>query len=286
MSNASISDAEWRTNKFYAIPKSIPEISKLLKSISFAEKVNIHLSTSGMKMTVEEAKCLQVVVFLNKELFQVYHLQDDEELAMKVSLKEMLDCLKRMTPDGSRHFSRTLDTTPGAKLYFVVENDETIFKMLLLEDSVETFFRIRVEEYDELIEFELEPVVIKIMMKSQEVWEYFKILEDVSPDIIGLAVMPNESLVISANCTEGSVELVLPKTADVIETFECSQPLKTTYKLSSIKHAIKIMVLSSKCALKQDPRGILCFCFLIEGEIDSFVEYYCIPQVTDSDQFL
>jgi hypothetical protein len=204
---------------------------------------------------------------------------------MKVSLKEMLDCLKRMTPEGSRQFSRTLDTTPGAKLYFVVESDETIFKMLLVEDCAETFFRIRVEEYDELIDFDLTPVIIKIMMKAQEVWEYFRILEDVSPDIIGLTVTPNESLVISADCTEGSVELVLPKTADVIESFECSQALKSSYKLSSIKHAIKIMALSSKCALKQDPRGILCFCFLIEGEIDSFVEYYCIPQIGDSDPF-
>ena len=66
----------------------------------------------------------------------------------------------------------------------------------------------KAEEYDELIEFELNPVVVKIMMKAQEVWEYFKTLEDVSPDFIGFKVTPRKSLTVSAECSEGSVEVM------------------------------------------------------------------------------
>ena len=75
------------------------------------------------------------------------------------------------------------------------------------EDAAESFFRIRVEEYDALIEFELTPVVIKIMLKAQEVAEYFKAVEDVSPEIIGFRVAPSEPLIVSADCQEGSVEV-------------------------------------------------------------------------------
>ena len=77
----------------------------------------------------------------------------------------------------------------------------------LEEDMCESFFRIRIEEYDALIEFELVPVVVKIMMKAQELSEYFKTLEDVSPDIVGFKVSPQDPLIISADCQEGSVEV-------------------------------------------------------------------------------
>ena len=43
----------------------------------------------------------------------------------------MLDCLKKMTPDGYKFSSRTLEATQaGVKMQFLIEGEENTFKMM------------------------------------------------------------------------------------------------------------------------------------------------------------
>ncbi|XP_023331152.1 cell cycle checkpoint protein RAD1-like [Eurytemora carolleeae] len=57
---------------FVAKLENIKPLSNLLKSLSFKERANFFISPNGMKVTVEESKCMQLSAFIEQGYFHQY----------------------------------------------------------------------------------------------------------------------------------------------------------------------------------------------------------------------
>ncbi|VDN12145.1 unnamed protein product [Dibothriocephalus latus] len=64
----------------------------LLKSVHFRDLATLFVSKNGLKVTVEDAKCVQGSAFLQADLFEEFKICQPI-IAFKINLNILLDCL-------------------------------------------------------------------------------------------------------------------------------------------------------------------------------------------------
>jgi len=81
----------------------------------------------------------------------------------------------------------------------------------------------------------------------------------------------------------GSCDMDYPNDREVLETFECEEPLTFSYKLLHISRAIRALQNSTKTSLRIDNGGLLCLQLLMPspgprgGHSEAFVQFSCLP---------
>lgn len=55
----------------------------------------------GLKLTVEEMKCIETSAYIPRDMFSSYHIETDEEVKFKISLKVLTECLHIYGDDGN-----------------------------------------------------------------------------------------------------------------------------------------------------------------------------------------
>ncbi|CAB1352045.1 unnamed protein product [Coregonus sp. 'balchen'] len=218
---------------------NVRNLSNILKAITFKDHAIFNATPNGLKVTVEDSKCLQANAFIQAEIFQEFTIREDS-VGFQVNLTVLLDCLTIF--GGS--------TVPGvATALRMCYNGYGYPLTLFLEEcGVVTVCKINTQEPDEPIDFEFcsTNVTNKVILQSESLKEAFSEL-DMTSEVLQITMSP-------------------------------SQPY-FRYKMSLLKPSTKALALSCKVSVRTDGRGFLSLQYLVrndDGQI-CFVEYYCCP---------
>ncbi|KAF7323217.1 hypothetical protein HMN09_00102400 [Mycena chlorophos] len=182
--------------------------------------------------------------------------------------------------------------------------------LLIMEDSSGPTTTCEITTYEAephlQLPFENERMVLKIILKSSWLREA---LSEIDPscekltfighpppnnDPLGRQRAPLRSssvplLRIQASGTFGSTEMEYPNDREVLETFECTQPVRFSYRVGHISRTLRALQSSTKTSLRIDDEGLLSLQFLMpapprnavggkpEGSSDGFIEFRCLP---------
>lgn len=80
--------------KYLLVAKAdnVKHISSLLKAVNFKDVGVCFATEHGLKIVVEDSKCVQANTFIGSEIFQEYHLNDDT-VAFRIDLNTLIECL-------------------------------------------------------------------------------------------------------------------------------------------------------------------------------------------------
>lgn len=243
------------------------------------------ISSNGIKVTVEDAKCVQSNAFVKSDLFQEFNLQagrGDEEgtddLSFSINQKVVLECLNCLAGDGAY-------SGPSVNLcYSGYGHPLTI----LLEDrGVISDSQINTREAEECLDFNFANanVVSKIIMSSQLLKDIFSEL-DSSSEYIQFIISPDEpNFCIKTSGPAGNIKISVPKTSEMVEHFSSATTSTARYRLAMLKHGIKPLGLSDKVSVRMDDREFLCLQFMVRTDSGpAFIEYYCAPEEDNPDR--
>ncbi|KAF7305213.1 hypothetical protein MKEN_01236500 [Mycena kentingensis (nom. inval.)] len=150
--------------------------------------------------------------------------------------------------------------------------------------------------------FENDHMVLKIILKSSWLREALSEIDsscekltfigNPPPDVDNAntngrraALRPSSAplLRIQASGTFGSTEMEYPNDREVLESFECTQPVRFSYRVGHITRTLRALQSSTKTSLRIDDEGLLSMQFLmprpnkVDGGQDGFIEFRCLP---------
>lgn len=251
---------------------SARNVSNILKAIHFKETATVFASPMGLKVTVEDAKCIQANAFIQEGIFQEFTIKE-EQLTFKINLTVLLECLTIFGSGpvgGSATSLKMCYAGYGSPLLLILE-----------EDGVLTDCSIKTLDPDEVLDFNFSStnVINKIIMKSECLKEAFSEL-DMTSDVLEFLMSPDTPhFRLSTFGNAGSTFSDFPKDSDMMESFQCAQTQTNRYKVSLLKPSVKALALSSRVSIRTDNRGFLSLQYMIKNEDGQvcFVEYYCAP---------
>ncbi|CAG0888127.1 unnamed protein product [Darwinula stevensoni] len=86
-----------QSNALMAKIDNARNVAQLLKAVNFRDTAVVYVSSNGLKVTVEEAKCVQANAFIQSDLFQQFFLRDAEDtLVFRINLSFFLHCLQML----------------------------------------------------------------------------------------------------------------------------------------------------------------------------------------------
>ncbi|XP_043926121.1 cell cycle checkpoint protein RAD1 [Protopterus annectens] len=247
-------------------------ISNILKAIAFKDHATVFATTNGIKVTVENAKCLQANAFIQAGIFQEFNIQEDT-VSFRINLTVLLDCL---TIFGG---SAVPGMTTALKMCYKGYGHPLV--LFLEEGGVVTVCKINTQEPEETLDFDFcsTNVINKIILQSESLREAFAEL-DMTSEVLQITMSPDKPFFrLSTFGNAGSAHCDYPKDSDMMEAFHCTQTQINKYKISLLKPSTKALALSCKVSIRTDNRGFLSLQYMIRNEDGQicFVEYYCCP---------
>nr|XP_061800564.1 cell cycle checkpoint protein RAD1-like [Nerophis lumbriciformis] len=259
---------------------NVRNLSNILKAIAFKDHAIFTATPNGLKVTVEDSKCLQANAFIQAEIFQEFTIKEDQ-IGLQINLTVLMDCLSI--------FGGT--AVPGAStaLRLCYKGYGYPLTLFLEEGSVVTVCKINTQEPEEPIDFEFcsSNVTNKVILLSESLKEAFSEL-DMTSEVLEITMSPSQPYFrLSTFGNAGSADYDYPKDSDMMELFHCTTTQSNRYKMALLKPSTKALALSCKVSVRTDSRGVLSLQYMVrndDGQI-CFVEYYCCPneEVDDED---
>uniref|UniRef100_A0A3Q2X0H5 RAD1 homolog (S. pombe) n=1 Tax=Haplochromis burtoni TaxID=8153 RepID=A0A3Q2X0H5_HAPBU len=277
-------------------------LSNILKAITFKDHAIFTATTNGLKVTVEDSKCLQANAFIQAEIFQEFTIREDL-VAFQINLTVLLDCLNIFggtTTPGKIHKNKRIkkklhlrwDSTCFLSVFCDAAGVSTALRMcykgygypltlFLEEGGVVTVCKINTQEPEEPIDFEFcsTNVTNKVILQSESLKEAFSEL-DMTSEVLQITMSPSQPYFrLSTFGNAGNAHYDYSKDSDMMELFKCTETQTNRYKMSLLKPSTKALALSCKVSVRTDNRGFLSLQYLVrndDGQI-CFVEYYCCP---------
>ncbi|XP_005386246.1 PREDICTED: cell cycle checkpoint protein RAD1 isoform X2 [Chinchilla lanigera] len=251
---------------------NVRNFSTILKAIHFQDHATCFVTKNGVKVTVENAKCVQANAFIKAGVFQEF-LVREEPIIFRINLTVLLDCLSIF---GSNPMPGTLTA-----LRMCYQGYGHPLMLFLEEGGVVTVCKINTQEPKETLDFDFcnTNVTSKIILLSEGLREAFSEL-DMTSEILQITISPDTPYFrLSTFGNAGSSHLDYPKDCDLMEAFHCNQTQVNRYKISLLKPSTKALVLSCKVSIRTDDRGFLSLQYMIKNEDGhvNFVDYYCCP---------
>ncbi|XP_033890799.3 cell cycle checkpoint protein RAD1 isoform X1 [Acipenser ruthenus] len=254
-------------------------LSNILKAIQFKDHATFLATSNGIKVTVEDSKCLQANAFIQAEIFQEFSIQEDS-VVFRINLAVLLDCL---TIFGG---SAVPGVTTALKMcYNGYGYPLTLF---LEEGGVVTVCKINTQEPEETLDFDFcsTNVINKVILQSDSLREAFSEL-DMTSEVLQITMSPDKPYFrLSTFGNSGSAHCDYPKDSDMMEVFQCTQTQTNRYKMSLLKPSTKALSLSCKVSIRTDNRGFLSLQYMVrndDGQI-CFIEYFCCPDEEVGEQ--
>ncbi|XP_049593644.1 cell cycle checkpoint protein RAD1 [Syngnathus scovelli] len=256
-------------------------LSNIVKAIAFKDYALFTATRNGLKVTVEDSKCLQANAFIQAEIFQEFTIKEDV-VGLQINLTVLLDCLSIF--GGS--------TVPGGvttALRLCYRGYGYPLTLFLEEGGVVTVCKINTQEPEEPLDFEFcsSNVTNKVILLSESLKEAFSEL-DMTSEVLQITMSPSQPYFrLSTFGNSGSAHYDYPKDSDMMELFNCTSTQTNRYKMSLLKPSTKALALSSKVSVRTDSRGVLSLQYLVrndDGQI-CFVDYYCCPDEEVDDDY-
>ncbi|KAM6230552.1 cell cycle checkpoint protein RAD1 [Porphyrio hochstetteri] len=247
-------------------------LSSLLRAVRFRDHATCFATANGIRVTVEDAKCVQANAFIQAEIFQEFTLLE-ESVTLRINLSVLLDCLTIFGTSSSPGVSTALRMCYRGYGYPLM--------LFLEEGGVVTVCKINTQEPDELLDFDFcsTNVINKIILQSEGLREAFAEL-DMTSEVLQITMSPDKPYFrLSTFGNAGSTHVDYPRDSDLIEAFHCNQTQTNRYKISLLKPSTKALALSCKVSIRTDVQGFLSLQYMIRNEDGQicFVEYYCCP---------
>ncbi|XP_012063913.1 PREDICTED: cell cycle checkpoint protein RAD1-like [Atta cephalotes] len=247
-------------------------IIELLKATNFKEIATCLGSENGLKITVEDAKCMQASAYIPSTVFDEFELKED--VTFSLSLNILVDCLCMFWPT-SQEDSVTVQIFykgTGYPLSIIIE-----------EDGIITDCSLKTLEVEELLDFHLdtENIVNKVVLQTELLKAVMAELDPTS-QLVELCLSPEKPFFRISLEGIGSVcHIDLPHDNDLIDTFQCTTTITSKIKLEYIKLAMKALSCASKVSLRTNNAGLLCFQYMIKTENGNtcYMEYYISPLI-------
>uniref|UniRef100_H2YAI2 Cell cycle checkpoint protein RAD1 n=1 Tax=Ciona savignyi TaxID=51511 RepID=H2YAI2_CIOSA len=155
-------------------------VSHILKAIHFKDTATIFATENGLKVTVEDSKCIQANAFIQDQVFQEYSIRD-EALTFQINLDILQECLSIFGSTNSATSMRMMYNGYGTPLVLTLE-----------EDGAVTDCSIKTMEPDDILDFEFSAanVVDKIIMKAECLREAFNEM-DVTSEVLQITMSPH-----------------------------------------------------------------------------------------------
>ncbi|XP_076973059.1 cell cycle checkpoint protein RAD1 isoform X2 [Tamandua tetradactyla] len=195
---------------------NVRNLSNILKAIHFREHATCFATKNGLKVTVENAKCVQANAFIQAEIFQEFTVHE-ESITFRINLTILLDCLSIF---GSSPMPGTLTA-----LRMCYQGYGYPLMLFLEEGGVVTVCKINTQEPEETLDFDFcsTNVINKIILQSEGLREAFSEL-DMTSDILQITMSPDKPYFrLSTFGNAGSSHLDYPKDSDLMEAFHCNQ---------------------------------------------------------------
>ncbi|XP_010723624.1 cell cycle checkpoint protein RAD1 [Meleagris gallopavo] len=247
-------------------------LSSLLRAVHFQDHATCFATANGLRVTVEDAKCIQANAFIQAEIFQEFHVHE-ESVMFRINLAVLLDCL---TIFGASSLPGT-----STALRMCYRGYGYPLMLFLEEGGVVTVCRINTQEPEDLLDFNFcsTNVINKIILQSEGLREAFSEL-DMTSEVLQITMSPDKPYFrLSTFGNAGNAHLDYSKYSDLMEAFHCNQTQTHRYKISLLKPSTKALALSCKVSIRTDNRGFLSLQYMIRNEDGQicFVEYYCCP---------
>ncbi|XP_018348447.1 PREDICTED: cell cycle checkpoint protein RAD1-like [Trachymyrmex septentrionalis] len=253
--------------------KNLEIIIELLKAINFKEIATCLGSENGLKITVEDAKCIQASAYIPSTVFDEFELKEDVTFSLNLNI--LVDCLCMFWPT-SQEDSVTMQIFykgTGYPLTIIIE-----------ENGIITDCSLKTLEVKELLDFHLdtENVVNKVVLQTKLLKSIMAELDPTSR-LLELHLSPEEPFFRISLQGIGSVcDIDLPHDDDdLIDTFQCTKTVTSTFKLEHIILAMKALSCANKISLRTNDAGLLCFQYMIKTEDGNtcYMEYYISPLI-------
>ncbi|MBN3274846.1 RAD1 protein, partial [Polyodon spathula] len=254
-------------------------LSNILKAIQFKDHATFLATSNGIKVTVEDSKCLQANAFIQAEIFQEFSIQEDSVM-FRINLTVLLDCLTIFGGGAVPGVTTALKMCYNGYGYPL-----TLF---LEEGGVVTVCKINTQEPEETLDFDFcsTNVINKVILQSDSLREAFSEL-DMTSEVLQITMSPDKPYFrLSTFGNSGSAHCDYPKDSDMMEVFQCTQTQTNRYKMSLLKPSTKALSLSCKVSIRTDNRGFLSLQYMVrndDGQI-CFIEYFCCPDEEVGEQ--
>ncbi|KAF7888636.1 uncharacterized protein EAF02_003177 [Botrytis sinoallii] len=302
---------------FKAVSSSARQLFQLLNTIRFATKVQVQISTQGVRFAVEESRVMQGIVFLDKALFTTFNCtlpgsnteEDDEEdassndlPAFQISLSALLETLQifgaadatsrlsrpenegynsNIRPNRQNAFSNQALGMAGV-CRFSYAGTGSPFSIILEEAGVTTTCNLNTYEPEdsEEIPFQRNEMQVKIITQARWLFDAIQELNNMTPTRLDILALPsNPYFSLSASGHLGSASVDFSKGRELLETFTVKERWSQSYRFDMVKAAGDAMRLASKVSVRGDEQGVLSLQFMVEvdGGGVSFVDFRFVP---------
>ncbi|VDD75862.1 unnamed protein product [Mesocestoides corti] len=270
----------------YAKTDNIRSCVNLLKAIHFRDLATIFVSKNGLKVTVEDSKCVQGSAFLQSEMFEEFTIAVPV-FAFKINLNVLLDCLSVFGIGNSNSLTSVIISYKGhgSSLDLLLEDSGVV-----AECNIKTMDALEVLDFD----FPGSQLISKVIIKSDCMQEAFSEL-DVTSDVLEVATvpppLPQPRLRLTTYGFTGTTHYDFPRDSDPVEVFECTttEPYIARYRLALLRPATtRALSLSSRVSLRMNEKGFLSLQYMIHtgtnDPVASFVEFFCVPDVDEPNE--
>ncbi|XP_076675991.1 cell cycle checkpoint protein RAD1 isoform X1 [Andrena cerasifolii] len=248
---------------------NLKTVVQLLKAINFKESATCFGTENGLKVTVEDAKCMQASAYIPGHVFQEFNLKED--VIFRINLNILVECLCMFWSNINSQGSSV-----ALQLFYKGAGDPVT--VLIEEDGIITDCSLKTQDPDELLDFHLEAenVLNKVVLQTELLKDILSELDPTS-DLIELLLSPSAPFFrISTAGLAGICHVELPHDGDLIDNFQCTSAATSSYKLAHIKPAMKALLYANKVSLRTDVSGLLCFQYMVKTDEGNtcYIEYY------------
>ncbi|XP_072756425.1 cell cycle checkpoint protein RAD1 isoform X1 [Anoplolepis gracilipes] len=247
---------------------NLKTVIQLLKAINFKETTAICLGIeNGLKIIVEDAKCMQATVYIPSAVFDEFELKED--VTFSLSLNILIECLCMFWPASQ-------DNSVAVQIFY--KGIGYPVSIIIEEDGVITDCSLKTLEIESLLDFHLEAenIVNKVVLQTELLKDMIAELDPTS-ELVEFHLSSDEPFFrISTNGIGGICHIDLPHDSALIDTFQCTSTAISSFKLAHIKPAMKALSCANKVCLRTSSAGLLNFQYMIKTENGHtcYMEYY------------
>ncbi|XP_074030402.1 radiation insensitive 1 isoform X6 [Leptinotarsa decemlineata] len=98
-------------------------IYNVLRSITIKDYVILRPLAEGLKLTLDEMKCVETSTYIPCDMFSFYHVDSTEDIIFKINFKTLVDILNIFGDDGNPNVKLSYKSV-GSPLCIVMNHNE------------------------------------------------------------------------------------------------------------------------------------------------------------------
>ncbi|XP_030753111.1 cell cycle checkpoint protein RAD1 [Sitophilus oryzae] len=245
-------------------------VHNVLKSIAIKEFAVLRPMKEGLKITVDEMRCIEASAYLPCNIFSAYAI-DNEDIIFKVNLKILTEILNIFGEDD--HTSLKLSYKSAGSPLFLIMNHE--------EENITVDCEIRTVNIDDFENPSLaeECNMNKIVMNANIFGELLNRLDSPAEEVQITFSPSHPYFKLKTTGLVGESEVCINKNSDSVTMYQCNEKTKSIYTFSNIRHVIKVLHHADKVAISTGESGLLGLQLVINCDDNQmYVEFYITSQ--------